>query len=69
MSNFVKKSFSRLNMDEDLLTVDMLPAPRKVIPKTEEVKLEPVQIPRQLLLRLYCYDYDHFDCDDDYYED
>lgn len=45
MSNFVKKSFSRLNMDEDLLTVDMLPAPRKVIPKTEEVKLEPVQIP------------------------
>jgi len=35
----------RLNMDEDLLTVDMLPAPRKVIPKTEEVKLEPVQIP------------------------
>merc|ERR1712176_174757 len=34
----------RLNMDEDLLTVDMLPAPRKVIPKTEEVKVEPVQI-------------------------
>jgi len=32
-------------LDEDLLTVDMLPAPRKVIPKTEEVKLEPVQIP------------------------
>ena len=31
-------------MGEDLLTVDMLPAPRKVIPKTEEVKVEPVQI-------------------------
>jgi len=28
----------RLNVDDDTLTIDMLPKPRKIVPKPEEVK-------------------------------